>query len=288
MALVAYTITAIERDVADATASGKQIVAGASCSLYEQPSDDIVILYDDAAGSNGSTVKTTNASGQVTVYVEPGLYRLSVNGVDSYIELETLRSKVSIENNQTVPSSYGIVMGVQDYESAEIGAGSLLITGYSGASNNRMPGEAQLRTIVGGYDSEITSGPLEDGANSAGLACCIFSSHHSEIKNEANHAIIAGGSYNIIDDGSYNAILGGTGNEIIGTYNAPGLQNNTICGGARNILDGANSVMGGADNTLKGLGSLVVGTLNDCGAVSGSDYCVIGGNGNTVERDYAA
>jgi hypothetical protein len=46
--------------------------------------------------------------------------------------------------------------------------------------------------------------------------------------------------------------------------------------------------MGGADNTLKGLGSLVVGTLNDCGAVSGSDYCVIGGNGNTVERDYAA
>ena len=47
MSLTAYTITALERDVSDATASGKQVIVGASCSMYSQPGDTVVTLYDD-------------------------------------------------------------------------------------------------------------------------------------------------------------------------------------------------------------------------------------------------
>ena len=86
MALVPYTITAIERDVADADASGKQVVVGASCSMFIQPSDSVVLLYDDANGSNGSTAKTTNYNGQVTVYIEQGEYRLETNGISRFVQ----------------------------------------------------------------------------------------------------------------------------------------------------------------------------------------------------------
>ena len=83
MALVPYTITALAESDSQGT-DGKNIVAGATCSMYSQPSDSVVTLYDDAAGSNGSTSKVTGANGQVVVYVEPGSYRVSVNAVDSY------------------------------------------------------------------------------------------------------------------------------------------------------------------------------------------------------------
>jgi hypothetical protein len=85
MSLVAYTITALERDTADADASGKQVIVGATCSMFIQPANTVVQLFDNAAGANGSTAKTTNANGQVTVYVNPGVYRVSVNGSDSFV-----------------------------------------------------------------------------------------------------------------------------------------------------------------------------------------------------------
>ena len=319
MALVSYTITAIEKNQADATASGFQIVQGASCSMYIQPADTVVNLHDDAAGTNPSTAKTTGANGQVRVFVYPGEYRILTNGISRYVtvqssnftpvspaaEVRGINSKLadivspgdfgggdnvimSVKYDDDVPSSLGIVLGQQDYEASEIGAGSVLIGGYSGINNNRMPGTAQLRTIVGGYDNQITSGPLSDGANSAGLASCILASHHSEVRNTGNHCTIFGGSLNIIDDGTYNVITGGTTNQIIGTYNGAGLQNNIIYGGARNTLDGANNSMSGSDNTLKGLGSSVVGVLNTAGSTNGCNYSFIAGNSNSVERNYSA
>ena len=107
MALVPYTITAIERDVADAAASGKQVVVGAVCSLFLQPSDVAAQLYDNAAGDNGSTAKVTNSSGQVTVWVEAGDYRVSVNGNDSFISLQTGGETVtaSVTETQTLAAA---------------------------------------------------------------------------------------------------------------------------------------------------------------------------------------
>lgn len=94
MSLVAYTITAIERDQSDATASGKQVVVGASCSMFIQPSDSAVTMYDDVSGSNGSTAKVTGANGQVTVYVEPGQYRVATNGISRYLSITSAASDV--------------------------------------------------------------------------------------------------------------------------------------------------------------------------------------------------
>ena len=87
MALVPHTITAIERDTADAAATGKQVVVGASCSMFIQPADTVVILYDDANGSNGSTAKTTGTNGQVNVYIEKGEYRLETNGISRFVQV---------------------------------------------------------------------------------------------------------------------------------------------------------------------------------------------------------
>ena len=92
MSLIAYTITALELNQSDATASGKQVVVGASCSMYIQPADTAVLLYDNAAGSNGSTAKSTGADGQVTVYIESGDYRVSTNSVSRYITVTSLAS----------------------------------------------------------------------------------------------------------------------------------------------------------------------------------------------------
>ena len=84
MSLVPYTITALERDNADAVSSGKQVIVGATCSMFIQPANTAVQLFDNAAGANGSTAKTTGANGQVTVYIDPGEYRVSVNGTNSF------------------------------------------------------------------------------------------------------------------------------------------------------------------------------------------------------------
>jgi hypothetical protein len=89
MSLVPYTITALELNQADATASGKQVIIGATCSMFSQPSDLAVLLYDDAAGSNGSTAKTTGSLGNVIVYVPQGKYKLRVNTSDSYVTVAT-------------------------------------------------------------------------------------------------------------------------------------------------------------------------------------------------------
>ncbi|MEQ3653703.1 MAG: pyocin knob domain-containing protein [Glaciecola sp.] len=84
MTLVRHTITAIERDQADATASGKQVVAGAVVTMTDS-GGSAYQMADNAAGANASTSKTTNSDGQVTVYVEPGQYTVTVNGISSGI-----------------------------------------------------------------------------------------------------------------------------------------------------------------------------------------------------------
>jgi hypothetical protein len=96
MSLVPYTITALERDVVDADASGKNIISGATCSMFIQPANTAALLYDDAAGSNGSTAKVTNASGQVVVFVENGTYIVNVNGVAGVrVDVDQLRADLA-------------------------------------------------------------------------------------------------------------------------------------------------------------------------------------------------
>lgn len=78
MALVPHKITALAESDADGT-DGKNIVAGAVVSLFDS-SGAAVTLFDDESGSNGSTAKQTDATGQVVVWVTAGEYKESVNG----------------------------------------------------------------------------------------------------------------------------------------------------------------------------------------------------------------
>lgn len=78
--LVPHLITALADEDANGT-SGKNIVAGAVCTMFDAATGgNAIILYDDESGSNGATSKTTDASGQVVVYATPGEYWKSVNG----------------------------------------------------------------------------------------------------------------------------------------------------------------------------------------------------------------
>jgi hypothetical protein len=70
-----YTITAIAIN----TTAGSNIVAGAMVSILNAIGNPQA-MFDNAAGSNGSSGKTTDARGQVTIYVPLGTYDLSVNG----------------------------------------------------------------------------------------------------------------------------------------------------------------------------------------------------------------
>ena len=114
MSLIPYTVTALEEDFSNAQSSGKNIVVGAAVTMTN--SAGVVIMYDDAAGSNGSTAKVTGAVGQVTVFVEPDTYTVSINGspfevviADDGLGLTTtdLINSVDVYNSDTVVNTTG-------------------------------------------------------------------------------------------------------------------------------------------------------------------------------------
>lgn len=119
MSLVPYTITAIERDVANASASGKQVVIGAICSMTDSGGAD-VIMYDDANNTNGELTKTTNANGQVIVYVQAGVYTLTIGTISRAVNVpsdpatiaaEIASKPTSIDNVATMKSTTSLVAG---------------------------------------------------------------------------------------------------------------------------------------------------------------------------------
>lgn len=70
-----YTITAIAKN----TTGGSNIVPGAMVSILNS-SGNPQEMFDDSSGSNGSTGKVADTSGQVTIYIPLGEYSLNVNG----------------------------------------------------------------------------------------------------------------------------------------------------------------------------------------------------------------
>ncbi len=121
MALYPYTITAIAKN----TNETSNIVPGAMVSLLD--SDGIaVVMYDDAAGSNGSTGKVADTRGQVTVYVEQGEYSLNVNGtangkfVVSSSEKQTTLALI----NSTSPYQTGDTVTTSGFTAGGDGGGS--------------------------------------------------------------------------------------------------------------------------------------------------------------------
>ena len=78
MALVPHKITALEQSN-DPNVNALNTIPGAVVSLFDLQGQ-AVLLYDDEAGSNPSTTKATDSSGQVVVWVTAGEYDEAVNG----------------------------------------------------------------------------------------------------------------------------------------------------------------------------------------------------------------
>ena len=76
--LVPHKITALEQSN-DPNVNTLNTVSGAAVRLFDSQGQ-VALLYDDEAGSNPSTTKTTDSSGQVVVWVTPGEYDEAVNG----------------------------------------------------------------------------------------------------------------------------------------------------------------------------------------------------------------
>ena len=76
--LVPHKITALEQSN-DPNVNALNTVVGAVVSLLDLQGQ-AVLLYDDEAGLNPSTAKTTDSSGQVVVWVAAGEYDEAVNG----------------------------------------------------------------------------------------------------------------------------------------------------------------------------------------------------------------
>lgn len=109
MALIPHKITALAESDSVGT-DGKNIIAGAVVSLFDED-DNAITLYDDDSGSNGSTTKTTDATGQVVVYVTPGEYSERVNG--------GTKRKVSIFGNST--ANYSAFSDLEDARPTQTG-----------------------------------------------------------------------------------------------------------------------------------------------------------------------
>lgn len=129
MALVPHKITALAESDAQGT-DGKNIVAGAVVSLYDT-NGAAVTLFDDESGANGSTAKTTDATGQVVVYVTAGEYDEEVNG--------SVRRRVSVGGNSVI--SYATTSELQSSRPSKTGQ----------RAENRERANAQYELAASGY-----------------------------------------------------------------------------------------------------------------------------------------
>jgi hypothetical protein len=143
--------------------------------MYIQPADTAVLMYDDAAGSNGNTAKTTGANGQVVVYVEAGTYRLSVNGVDSYVAIgkKDITTQDLIDDNNSY--QVGDTVTTTGFTTAGDGGGAqwklTAATGTASQSPAQL-GDALLNDAAGkqwelvhnGIITPETLGAIGDGA----------------------------------------------------------------------------------------------------------------------------
>ena len=184
MSLIPYTITALEASAVDSATSGKNIVVGAVVTMTD--SAGVVTMFDDAAGSNGSTAKATGADGQVTVFVNPNTYTISVNGSVSKVEIseaEFTGTTTDLINSIDAYAADTLINSTGCIFSGDGGAGSWVQNGVTGQTASQSPaqlGNALLNDASGNQWSLVSKpvnvkmlgavGLVESGGASARLA----------------------------------------------------------------------------------------------------------------------
>lgn len=256
---------------------------------------EVTVSHNLSPGPGVNLLANTPTSGALQVSAYPYYAQTTAENAASAVPVNFSYPPGDVRRFNTG----GFVLGYNtDYVTTVIGLGSFMTANYAGSLKNRLPGTRDLRTIVGGYDNEITPGT---GGDTGGLACAIGGSHHSQIQGVATHASVWGGSLHTITDGDYSVIAGGTQSTISG-----GTGFSSIVGGSQHSItlapgDGFASIFGGFDHTVTGRFSgvfggnqnttngpysgVLVGQLN---VTSGSFSTAVGGFTNTVAGDYAS
>jgi len=142
MSLIPYTITALEASAVDSATSGKNIVVGAVVTMTD--SAGVVTMFDDAAGSNGSTAKATGADGQVTVFVNPNTYTISVNGSASKVEIseaEFTGTTTDLINSIDAYAADTLINSTGYLASGDGGDGSWKQNGVTGQTPSQSPAQ---------------------------------------------------------------------------------------------------------------------------------------------------
>lgn len=129
MSLVPHKIVALNEN----NEGAKNTIAGAVVSLFDS-SGAAVTLFDDEAGSNGSTTKQTDSQGAVVVWVTAGEYDEEVNG--------SVRRKVSVGGNSVI--SYPDTASLQTSRPTKTGQ----------RAENRERANAQYELAASGYTAQ--------------------------------------------------------------------------------------------------------------------------------------
>lgn len=130
MSLVPHKIVALNEN----NEGAKNTIAGAVVSLFDS-SGAAVTLFDDEAGSNGSTTKQTDSQGAVVVWVTAGEYDEQVNG--------GIQRRVSVGGNSVI--SYPDTASLQTSRPTKAGQ----------RAENRERDNAQYELAAPGYMATV-------------------------------------------------------------------------------------------------------------------------------------
>lgn len=147
MALVPHKIVALN----ELNEGAKNTISGAVVSLFDS-NGAAVTLFDDEAGSNGSTAKQTDSEGVVVVYVTPGEYDEQVNGGiqrrvlvgNKEITTEQLIERIRKARDGNVLTTTGF------YAAGDAGGAQWKATSTTGLTPSQSPADRGAAELVDG------------------------------------------------------------------------------------------------------------------------------------------
>lgn len=149
MSLVPHKIVALN----ELNEGAKNTIAGAVVSLFDS-SGAAVTLFDDEAGSNGSTTKQTDSQGVVVVWVTAGEYSESVNGGVQRTVTVGGRSVTSYPTTESLQNSRPTQTG-QRAENLQVGGQyELAASGYAAISGDKVAANGRVWKLIGGSIKE--------------------------------------------------------------------------------------------------------------------------------------
>ena len=173
MNLVPYPVTALAISDAQGT-DGKNIVAGAVITLTDLDLN-VITMFDDAAGSNGNTAKTTAANGTKTIYINRGEYILSVNGSESKVSISLVFGNVLnfTTKQEAIDSTFikiGDSINIKDRGGSVwdvVLASTVIVDAFQFLQSTGAPALALSLRVIDGVYNVVHFGAINNGATDA-------------------------------------------------------------------------------------------------------------------------